>query len=513
VTTTSVSTPAAPAVARVSIAERVANALLATACVASALAFGAFAFVCARRIGYPYELEWMEGGTLAHVGRVLHGRAVYTTPTLAWTPNIYSPLYFWVSAAAAHVTGLNLATLRAVSVVSSVALAIFVWFTVRTETRGLIAPTIAVGLLFAMYRIGGSWFDVARVDMLFLALLFGAVLLARVTTRPSLAALTACVLVLAVLSKQAALVPALAVAPWMWTRGRRCFAAFAGTFALVGAGMLGWLQISTDGWFAYYVWTVPSRHAVEHSAALGFWTHDLFGKSAPAIVLAVVGLVLLSRESTRAIWLHAPFYAALIITSYSARLHTGGWDNVLLPVYVGTALLAGVGVGLLRSRAASPVRALAAGLAVLQFGLLAYQPTTLLPHRGSVVAGDRIVAELRTLPAPVLLTGEPWLLDRAGRPQEATAAASALQDVLRAGAGDPARNLTRELDTAVRAHRYCAIVVTEPTVFSALPASFATEYRFDRALDGARDVLPPTGYAIGPASIWVPAGPPTCGGR
>ena len=63
---------------------------------------GAYLAVALARIGYPYDLEWMEGGSLEHVARVLRGQPLYVPPSLEFTPYIYAPLYYYVAAPFAY---------------------------------------------------------------------------------------------------------------------------------------------------------------------------------------------------------------------------------------------------------------------------------------------------------------------------------------------------------------------------------------------------------------------------
>jgi hypothetical protein len=183
---------------------------------------------------------------------------------------------------------------------------------------------------------------------------------------------------------------------------------------------------------------------------------------------------------------------------------------VLLPAYAGVAVLAGVALG--RAERSSSARASAAlALVVLQFALLQYDPARQVPDAGAVASGDAVVEELRSLPGPVLLTGQPWLLRLAGRAEDMSAHASALQDVLRANAGQPAAQLENELETDLRRHRYCTVVVDSPAVFSALPTDFGRYYRRTGELSGARSFPPVTGYVIVPGTVWTATGEPRCG--
>ena len=60
-------------------------------------------------VGYPFALEWMEGGSVDHVRRILAGRPIYIEPTLEFAPFIYTPLYFYLGAAVASVAGVDFA--------------------------------------------------------------------------------------------------------------------------------------------------------------------------------------------------------------------------------------------------------------------------------------------------------------------------------------------------------------------------------------------------------------------
>src|SRR3954465_1292987 len=45
------------------------------------------------RVGYPYDLEWMEGGLLHHALRIRQGQGIYVAPNADFIPYPYAPLY------------------------------------------------------------------------------------------------------------------------------------------------------------------------------------------------------------------------------------------------------------------------------------------------------------------------------------------------------------------------------------------------------------------------------------
>jgi len=97
-----------------------------------------FLYLALRRLGYPYELEWMEGGTVDHVRRILSGQRLYVEPSIEFTPFIYTPLYFYTAALLAKVFGVSFFALRLVSFLSSIGCFVIIFQFVRRETRSLL---------------------------------------------------------------------------------------------------------------------------------------------------------------------------------------------------------------------------------------------------------------------------------------------------------------------------------------------------------------------------------------
>ena len=126
--------------------DRRAGAPLFLRWVVSALAVGLFAVYLAivpARIAYPFELEWMEGACVDHVRRVLAGQPLYVAPSLDFVPFVYPPLYFWLSAALARVTGIGFLPLRLVSSVSSLGCFALIFLMVRRQTRSAFRHSMA----------------------------------------------------------------------------------------------------------------------------------------------------------------------------------------------------------------------------------------------------------------------------------------------------------------------------------------------------------------------------------
>lgn len=409
----------------------------------------AYLVAAAQRVGYPYELTYFEGSTVEVMARVVAGQPLYAPPTTEWTPWPYPPLYFWVSAAVAQLTGVSLLPMRLVSLAASVAVFVLVALIVRRHSGRTVAGLVAAGLFAATFRVSGVWFDTARVDSLLLALLLAAVLAGmRVRTWRGGLVLGG-LLFLAFLTKQNTLIVAAPMLLWLLLRRRSVGVAATLTLgvAVVGSTVLG--DLTTDGWYSRYVVHQLTSQGWATQWFLGFWVRDLVGPFSVSLLAVVVGLVVVRRRggpwlrradgSRRLPGADTAYLLACLVglvgTAWAARLHEGGYANVSMPAQAAAA----IGVGCLLGwmlRSVRLTRGVVSGLAllvVLQAGVMAtYQPTV-LPTAADRVAGDRFVATLQQLPGRVLVPTHPYYLRLAGRPTHASAIA--IYDIYRSGGG------------------------------------------------------------------------------
>jgi hypothetical protein len=403
--------------------ERSARALLA---LLSAWYVGAFLYVSARRIFYPYDLEWMEGGVYEHVARVLAGQPVYVVPSLDFTPYVYTPLYYWVSAPFLALLGPGLPALRLVSLLSTLGLFVVLFELVRHGTRDRLCAWFGVGMFAACFELGGSWFDLARVDMLALCLvLLAALLLVRSERFDAVAGL---LFALAFLTKQSSLIaalPLLAVRVLTQRGGRRVHALLT-CVALIGLSTFV-LDRASSGWYRFYVFELPGSHPIAKQAWRGYWTFDVF-KDLPFAAAGMLYLLLQPQPWRRALTRLA-LCAGLLGSSWSGRLHTGGHTNVLLP---GLLVLSWALAEALHAwtaadgEAAQPApssngrpRALARFAYVvcaLQLAWLWYSPKQQIPSARARATSDRLLAALRATPGPVLVPFHGHLARLAGKP-------------------------------------------------------------------------------------------------
>ena len=224
------------------------------------------------RLTYPFTIEWLESNSLVEVHRILAGQPLYPAPTAGYVPDGYPPLYFAVSAAAASVLGVSYLPLRLVSLVSSLFCFAVLGRLVQRETGSAAAGTAAAGVFASVYFATHTWFDVGRVDSLFLALSIGGLYAARWMRRTRGAIACGALLAAAALTKQTGIAEGVVVLAALAFGPRR---RLAGVAALTEVAVLGIstlvLGLGSGGWYVYYVFQLMSEHALNDSAIGGFW--------------------------------------------------------------------------------------------------------------------------------------------------------------------------------------------------------------------------------------------------
>lgn len=468
----------------------------------------AYVVLASLRIGHPFELEWMEGGTLAHVRRVLAGQPLYVPPSLAFVPFIYAPLYYYVSAAAASLLGDGLAPLRLVSVLASLGCFALVFLLVRRETRDLEAAVLAACLLAATYAESGTFFDLARSDSLCLLFLLGAVAVARLGRTSGSAAACALLLALACLTKQPALLAAPALAVVHARRGRRPAIVFAAVFVgVLGAAVLA-LDALHDGWFLFYVFGLTGQGPIKR-VLVTFWARDVLSPFALGVLLAAAGVWLRrARGEARDAGDWAWLLAALSTPAWASRFNVGSDVNVLMPLHAAIALGFGLAWHEVRLRldampadARAPAAAMAWLVCFAQFVRLLYAPAGLVPRRADRVAGEAFVRSLAELPRPVYVPNHPYLLERAGL--EPHAHQVGINQFLNGPPGAWRDRVAALQLSAIRERRYGAIVLDDWFWWKDDVERCYAPLR--PALRDPRAFWPVAGARLRPQTVYVPA--------
>lgn len=425
----------------------------------------------ALRITYPYELEWMEGGVLDHVARLRTGQPIYVEPTFQFVPFIYPPLYYYLAAAVMEITGDGFLGPRLVSLAASIGCMAVIFLFVRRETRRRLPALCAAALYAVTYPVVDGWFDVARVDGLFPLFVLGGAFLIRFGSRARCCAVAGLLLACAFFSKQSTVVFAAPLLLFQLVHEPRRFGVLLAT-GVVPCGLIsGYLHWRTNGWFTYYLFSLPRQHAwLGPSHYADFWLADLLRHVPIALMMvAAIAILRFRTRRQRPAW---DFYAALLIgglaVSWSSRLHEGGGVNVIMPALAVIAVLFGFAMaylpqsvdGLKKTSLAARQRLKAViSLAVIcQLLWLAFNPWDWVPTGADRKAGDELVARIRGFEGDVIIPSAPYLAALAGKPTMAHQ--MALSDVLRAsGSTDVKRKLTRQINRELGDLRYDAILL------------------------------------------------------
>jgi 4-amino-4-deoxy-L-arabinose transferase-like glycosyltransferase len=473
-------------------------------CVTAVVPIAIFIWIALHRVGYRFELDWMEGGSVELAARVAAGHSIYAAPSLAFVGWPYTPLYYWLAAGVAHITGTGFLPLRLVSLAASLGvMSALAWIVVR-ETGQRAAGLAAAGLYAATFRISGAWFDTGRVDSLFLALTLVAIGWGRRAQNARGGVLLGVLAFLAFFTKQTALVALLPALIYLVITNRRVgVCAVAVLSALVLASTVV-MNVSSHGWYGYYVFSELTHQPWSSRAWVGFWITDLLGQQWPLIVLIAGRALLGPGFRGRRVWrVRVSYYAAaatgLLVAAWLSRLHTGGYANVLMPAYAAMALLAGLAYGQLGKPAAR--RAAGAALVLVQLVLLAYPISAQIPTAADTAAGAQLLARLRALPGPVLVVRHPWYATLVGK--GTFAQEEAIGDVMRSSAPRGARILDAELPISLDAFRVQAVVLDGTFDARFFSAELAHEFRLLPQPITTRPLYPLTDVRTAPTLIYV----------
>jgi hypothetical protein len=293
-------------------------------------------------IRFPFQLDLMEGVTMQHARRAMHGQSIYPLPTPEFVPLAYNVLFYLIAAPFLRFFGDSMATLRTVSVLGMIASAVAVFVMVRTFTRSNWWGIIALGLFSAAYPAMDAYLDTAHSDAwLLCCALWGMHLVGRDARAARIAGVF--VLVAAFWFKQHGIVflgAALVFLTWReGARGALVYWALA-----IGLGPL--LYVVAPGSllgpdFHYFTWQVPSGWSQFRVRAIpGILLHSFAQRVALYLlinfpVLAAAALVGAFRAIRGCkIGILEFQLGAAFLTAFMGSMDAGSSDNVFIPMAV-----------------------------------------------------------------------------------------------------------------------------------------------------------------------------------
>jgi hypothetical protein len=487
------------------LSKRLPQLILASCCATYIIAYCAVAIL---RLRYPFELEWMEGGSVDHVRRILSGEGIYIKPSLEFIPYGYTPLYYYVAAVVASITKIGFLPLRLVSFISSLGCFYTIFLIVRRETGRRFSGLMAASLFAATFQISGAWFDIARVDSLYLFLLLLGIYSIRFPRSAASYAVAGLLISLSFLTKQSALVVALFLIPYAMISNFRGCLIFTFTVTIViGLTTLLFNRVS-DGWYYYYVFKMAGGREIDKRAALEFWTHDILRPL--SIACAVSSAYILAKwkgASDKPGLFYSLTALGMICAGWIGRMQAGGYNNALFPAYAAIAVLFGVGTGEFLDH----VKDLPAGyqhrsemclylFCALQFLGLIYNPRTQIPKAHDLDAGRYLVGMMASTKGEILLHSHGYLSAMAGK--RTYAQEQAVCDVLQCRDRRVKEEALSDIEQAMRSHRFSTIILDRGSWLEPYVKPYYVQH--GRIFGNEKVFWPVTGGKTRPETIWIP---------
>lgn len=340
-----------------------------------AVCAGLYLYAVAQMLPYPYPLEVYETSNLAQSIVFLKTGQIYAEPTFHHQAMMYMPLYFYATAAAMTLFGKTLLAGRVVSLLATLAIVGIIYRWLRREQFPSAFAAAAAATFLGLFYMLGKWYHTVHVDMLMVALLWAGLLLLHFSKNTRHAIVAGAVLALAFYTKQQT---ALVVAPLLLIMALYDFRrAFVAGFAM-GAAALALVALEawrSDGWFLYYAFEMPGSMPKRWFLWPWFFLQDLL--LAQPVLVGLSGYFLvdcLRGNSDKRRYDYIGLTIGCLLSACLSRLHTGGWVNVLIPMWVGIIVMAFLGLRLLLERRPKD-RLLAWALVVFQAGMLVYDPS------------------------------------------------------------------------------------------------------------------------------------------
>jgi 4-amino-4-deoxy-L-arabinose transferase-like glycosyltransferase len=428
-----------------------------------------FIIIAMIRIRYPFELEWTEGALVDHVSWLLSGHKLYVPPTIEFVPYLYTPLYFYVGAALSQITGVGFFPLRLLSFVASLGCIGIIYLFVKRETKSIFAGFLAASFFVATYRLGGSWFDVARIDMMFLLFFLMAIYLIRFHETWQSYLLAGIFVTLSFLTKQTALLYSIPIGFYCIIRRPKLGIFFVGSAAVLIVGSSVILDRIHDGWFNYYVFKLAPHHYLLRHRIIFYWIEDLL---APLPVASAFAIFYFVRRLVDSFKKEGLFYlltsAGIMSGVWLTRMHDGAYVNVLIPAYAMIAILFGLGVHRVMSYAkeiagkaaeniSANLRAFVLFICVVQFAALLYNPAHEIPTRADVQAGREFIQTISKIEGDIWIPAHGFLPTMAGK--KSFAHAGSIGDVFKADRGPVAKKLYDEIVNAIGNQKFTALIL------------------------------------------------------
>jgi 4-amino-4-deoxy-L-arabinose transferase-like glycosyltransferase len=459
------------------------------------------------RVLYPYDLDFIEDGIVMTALRLAQNQPIFLAPNAEFAPHVYMPLYPWLGGLLFKAVDPGLVWLRLLSLAAVMVTGGLIYGIARRESGQTWLGLVCAGLFLGGYRINGFWYELARVDSLFVALSLAGLSVGVYGRRawPGLMG-AGILLALAFWTKQTGLILGAGLGVYLLLIRRRQSWPFWLTFGLLTAGPALIVNTRTGGWFLYYTFHIARINPIELERVVNFVTRELLGLMAGLSVMAVgAGWLAWRRAGASAIW-QQPWLVCLglaVLISGLGRASVGGNINNRMLGYTLLCLAPALLMGEWRNQPNLRPRwrsGLISLLVLAQFGLGVYNPLRYIPTPAMRHSGDRLIAEIAAIDGEVLVSMHPYYAWLAGKTPSAQLAA--LWHARERG------SLPLPPDVVARIERrYYAAIISDESLFESEPAWQELLNRYYVP----RKSLPPglapptsTGLVVRPKVVYAP---------
>ena len=137
-----------------------------------AVFLGFFLYCLAQRLPYPFELEWIENEMVAHGVVLAQQGLIYPAPSTDFIAELYPPVYYlFIALFFKLFATVNFLIPRLISVAALGVILVLLYRLIIKEGGTKSIGLLVSGFFLSFYEIHGTWYDLARADMLLYALL------------------------------------------------------------------------------------------------------------------------------------------------------------------------------------------------------------------------------------------------------------------------------------------------------------------------------------------------------
>ena len=393
---------------------------LSLICILLVIAFyyiGIVFYTVINRIDFPFALEWMEGGSLVEVRRILEDLPLYVEPSIDYVPYIYTPIFFYISAFITRFIGFGFFPLRLISFISTIGIAFIIAFLSFKKSRKIYWALFSFGLFLSLFSITGYWFDIARVDILGFFFLILGVFLQFQKKEPAFL-FTSLAFTLSIYTKQTFIIPIIFIFLYYIFFERKKIKKIVLPTLLSCILLLIYFLNTTNNWFYYYVFSQSGSHSL-----------DIFNRVIPEtlnILKPIAGLLIIvcyyfwstfriNKGSRKESLFYVFFLIGLFTYSLLSKINPGGYDNVLLPFYTGIVITSGFGISKLfelkikKVRVSSIIQLLIVCLLIVQLYSTNFSPIKQIPTDKDRKMGEEILHLLKNIDGYTYISSASYL--------------------------------------------------------------------------------------------------------